>query len=113
ASDKDLDPADDIAPPGPAVSRCGDLWILRNHWLLCANALDADSYKALLLGETAHIVFADPPFNVPIAGNVSGLGRITHREFAMASGEMSSSEFIAFLTALMVLLVAHSRKGSL
>jgi len=34
---------------------------------------------------------------VPIAGNVSGLGKFTHREFKMASGEMSEAEFIAFL----------------
>ena len=44
------------------------------------------------------MVFTDPPYNVPIDGNVSGLGAIHHREFAMAAGEMSEAEFIAFLT---------------
>lgn len=107
------DPADEPALPGPSVSRLGDLWTLGNHRLLCADSLLADSYKTLLHGETAHIVFTDPPFNVAIAGNVSGLGAVTHREFAMASGEMLEAEFIVFLTTAFALLVTHSRDGSL
>ena len=46
------------------------------------------------------MVFSDPPYNVPIAGHVGGLGKIQHREFAMASGEMSNAEFTAFLSAV-------------
>ncbi len=37
--------------------------------------------------EKAEMVFTDPPYNVVIDGNVNGLGKIRHREFAMASGE--------------------------
>ena len=48
-------------------------------------------------GEQARMVFTDPPYNVKIDGHVGGSGRIKHREFAMASGEMSASEFTAFL----------------
>ncbi len=45
-------------------------------------------------GETpARLVLTDEPYNVPIAGHVTG-GR--HREFAMASGEMTDAEFLAF-----------------
>ena len=44
-------------------------------------------------GEKAEMVFTDPPYNVAIDGNVSGLGKIRHREFAMASGEMTPEEF--------------------
>lgn len=47
------------------------------------------------------MVFTDPPYNVLIAGNVSGLGKVTHREFGMASGEMSRPAFTAFLRAAM------------
>ena len=43
------------------------------------------------------MVFTDPPYNVKIDGHVGGSGRIKHREFAMASGEMSANEFTAFL----------------
>jgi len=43
------------------------------------------------------MVFIDPPHNVKIEGNVGGLGAIKHREFAMASGEMSREQFDDFL----------------
>jgi hypothetical protein len=55
----------------------------------------------------------DPPYNVPIEGNVSGFGKIHHREFAMARGEMSDDEFANFLTEAFILLVRYSAPGSI
>jgi hypothetical protein len=43
------------------------------------------------------MVFTDPPYNVRIDGNVCRRGRIRHREFAMAAGEMSEAQFTDFL----------------
>ena len=40
--------------------------------------------------ERAAMAFTDPPYNVPVAGHVCGLGAVRHREFPMASGEMSA-----------------------
>lgn len=57
--------------------------------------------------ERADLVFADPPYNVPIAGNVGGLGAVRHREFEMALGEMSEAEFANFLTQALALLARH------
>ena len=64
--------------------------------------LNEKSYIALLGSKKAQMVFVDPPYNVPIVGNVSGLGKNKHREFAMASGEieMSQSQFIGFLKVI-------------
>ena len=42
-------------------------------------------------GERADLVITDPPYNVVIDGHATGNGAIRHREFAMASGEMSSA----------------------
>ncbi len=81
----------------PAVTRAGDLWILGPHRLLCADATKAESFECLLGGEQAEMVFVDPPYNVPIDGHVCGSGAIKHREFAMATGEMSRAEFTGFL----------------
>lgn len=44
---------------------------------------------------------------------MSGLGRVKHREFAMASGEMSPAEFGAFLRQACALLADNSQDGSL
>jgi hypothetical protein len=67
------------------VARPGDVWLLGRHRLLCADARDSTSYQALMGDERAHLMFTDPPYNVPIMGHVCGLGRSRHREFAMAA----------------------------
>lgn len=97
----------------PAVSRLGDIWQIGDHALLCGDALKAESYRRLLQGKRAQMVFTDPPYNVRIAGNVSGLGRIKHREFAMASGEMSEAEFTSFLKCVLTNLADFSTDGSI
>ena len=55
----------------------------------------------------------DPPFNVKIAGHVRGRGRIKHREFVCASGEMSAEEFTAFLTESLGLCAAILADGAI
>ena len=98
---------------GPQVSRPGDLWLLGKHRVYCGSALDESAYLALMQNKKAAMVITDPPFNVPIKGNVSGLGAIHHREFVMASGEMTKAEFTTFLTRACALLAANSAEGSL
>jgi DNA modification methylase len=110
------DPADDRLPdPDKVQLRCkpGDLWRLGPHRLICGDALDPDVVATLMDGEKAEMVFTDPPYNVAIEGNVSGLGKTRHREFTMASGEMSPDEFERFLSAAFANLVAHSIDGSI
>jgi DNA modification methylase len=111
----DNDPADEIIEPaqGPAVSRLGDIWHIGPHRLICADSTKAESYQALLGSERAQMVFSDPPYNVPISGHVGGLGAIQHREFAMASGEMSQAEFTGFLGSVFRHLIAYSADGSI
>ena len=99
--------------PGPAVTQTGDLWLLGNHRLLCGDARDKTAYELLLEGAKAEFVFTDPPYNVAIDGNVCGLGRIHHREFAMASGEMSEVDFTAFLQAVFAQLAENTVDGSI
>jgi DNA modification methylase len=71
------------------------------------------SFDFLLKGETADLVFSDPPYNVPIRGHVSGMGKVQHREFEMASGEMSEREFTSFLVQAFRLLKKFSKDGSI
>ena len=82
---------------GPAVSLPGDLWLLGKHRIYCGSALDPLAYELLMAKERASGVFTDPPYNVKIDGNVCGSGAVRHREFAMASGEMSPENFARFL----------------
>jgi DNA modification methylase len=109
------DAADRLPPslPGPAVTEPGDLWLLGRHRLLCGDALDPHAYQTLMQGALADMVFTDPPYNVAIQGHASGLGASTHREFAVAAGEMTPAAYGKFLKDSMHLLADHSRDGSL
>ena len=91
----------------------GDIWHLGPHRLICGNALEAETYDRLLGDERAQMVFTDPPYNVPIDGHVGGSGRIKHREFAMAAGEMSREEFTAFLGTAFGHLARRSADGAI
>jgi hypothetical protein len=90
----ELPPIETTLPP---VTRAGDLWILDKHRLFCGDALQAESYARVMGTEKADMMFSDPPYNVPIEGHVSGLGKVKHADFGMASGELSSTEFKEFL----------------
>src|SRR6202158_2452086 len=100
----DADEVPEIDRSLPAISRPGDRWRIGDHFLLCGDALNKNSYVTLLGTHKAQMVFTDPPYNVAIAGNVSGLGKVKHREFAMASGEMSADDFTKFLGAAFIRL---------
>lgn len=104
----------DIVPEkqAEAVSRLGDLWLLGDHKLICADACDKASYAELMDGEAARLVFTDPPYNVPIDGHVGGLGAVKHREFKMASGEMSQAEFEQFLKTVFANMAEVSVNGA-
>lgn len=109
------DPADDLLPPSDVPRRCaeGDVWQLGAHRLVCGNSLDPAVVADLMDGQVARMVFTDPPYNVPVQGHVGGSGRIRHREFAYASGEMTRSEFTHFLATAFENLIAHSIDGAI
>jgi DNA modification methylase len=108
------DPEDDDipAPSGPPISMAGDVWLPGPHRILCADAQNPASYSVLMDGTAANAVFTDVPYN--LAGrDISGKGKIRHRSFKMAAGEMSSERYKAFLSASIKLMAAHSVDGSL
>ena len=108
--------AADVVPevaPGPAITERGDAWQLGAHRLICGDARDPDALAKILGGDEVDLIFTDPPYNVRVDGHVSGLGKAKHREFAFASGEMSSSEFTTFLREALAPAAAHCCKGAI
>ena len=114
AEDRMVEPDSDHPP----VSSPGMLWRLDEHRLFVGDATAKVSYETLLRRDDGSLdpvdlVFTDPPYNVPIDGHVSGLGAVRHREFAMASGEMSAAQFTAFLKTVFELMAGASRDGAI
>ncbi len=109
------DAADDEVPirGGTPITRAGDLWLLGGHRLLCGDTRNGEDLDRLMDGKAADLVFTDPPYNCAIDGNVCGLGKVRHREFAFASGEMSDAEFTAFLTITLSNISRVMRDGAI
>jgi DNA modification methylase len=107
------DPDDEIIPAVPVTPRVrpGDIWQLGEHRVGCGDGRDR-AFLAEVIGEGHWVdaAFLDPPYNVKINGHVNAKGR--HREFAMASGEMSESEFRTFLADTLGACAAVSRNGA-
>jgi DNA modification methylase len=110
-----LDPKADQIPEtgGPAVTRLGDVWALGKHRLLCGDARSANSYEILMQGDSARMVMADAPYNVPIDGHAGGSGKIARRNFVQGFGEMSRGEFTTFLTEVFVGAAAVCLDGAI
>ncbi|MEZ5655029.1 MAG: DNA methyltransferase [Sphingobium sp.] len=111
---EEVDEPEDI-PDAPAVpvSSLGDMYRLGDHLLLCGNALERESYVALMGDERATMIVTDSPYDVKIRGNVSGLGKVKHDDFIMGSGELGRDGFIAFLKTSFTHMVEYSIDGSI
>jgi DNA modification methylase len=94
------------------ISRRGELWQVGPHLVLCGDACDQADWAALVGGDRASMLIADPPYNLQISATL-GRGKIKHREFAVASGEMSPADFAGFLTSWMRLAAQFSNDGSI
>src|SRR6266851_1615600 len=107
------DPDDEVIPPVPATPRTkpGDIWILGDHRVGCGDGRD-DGFLQRVIGDAARVdaAFLDPPYNVRIGGHAVSAG--SHREFAMASGEMSEVEFRSFLADTLGAAARLSRDGA-
>lgn len=115
-----LDPLNadpDDTPPevqqGPSVVQLGEVWNLGEHRLYCGDATLPESYQALMGDEKAQLCFTDMPYNVKIDGHVGNSGKIQHREFAMASGEMDSGSFTQFLYKAHKLMANYAQDGAI
>lgn len=107
------DPADAVPDVEPvAVTQHGDIWQLGKHRLICGDSTRPETYAALMQDEKAQAIITDPPYNVPIEGHVSGLGKVQHREFVMGC-DMTDEEFDTLLDGFMTQTIAYSVDGSL
>jgi DNA modification methylase len=95
------------------ISKTGDVYQLGRHRLLVGDACETNAFATLMQHERAEMIFTDPPYNVPIRGHVGGRGRIKHREFVKASGEMSSDQFTRFLQDELGLCAAYTVDGGI
>ena len=101
-----------LAEDADVVTRSGDVWAMGRHRLACGDGKDPAVVATVMGGEKADAAFLDFPYNRKIGGDVSGKGRIKHREFAEASGELNRTAFTTFLTDALVTACDACRPGA-
>jgi DNA modification methylase len=87
-------PKEDEVPPLPtvAVSRTGELYQLGKHRLYCGDSTKAESYKILMDGKRAKMVFTDPPYNIDYKGQPG------EKREGIMNDNMTADQFRQFLT---------------
>ena len=76
--------------PETPASVVGDLWILGNHKLLVGDATNRTDVAKFMSGETADLLFTDPPYNVDYEG-------YTEQRLKIKGDRMSDADFKQFL----------------
>src|SRR5262249_19075361 len=72
------------------VSARGDLWLLGEHRLFCGDATSAPEAAKVMAGDSADLVFTDPPYNVAYEG-------YTEEKLTIQSDRMTDADFRSFL----------------
>ena len=106
------EPDDEVIPATVAEprTRTGDIWVLGPHRIGCGDVRDAAFLREVVGDLAVDAAFLDPPYNVKIQGHANLKSR--HREFAMASGEMSEAQFTSYLTEALGACARVSRGGA-
>ena len=99
---------DSVPDAGPSITRPGDVWLCGNHRVICGDSTDASTYDALMAGETADMVFTDPPYNVDYANTAKDKMRGTDRPIL---NDNLGAGFHDFLLAALTPTLAHCRGG--
>lgn len=77
-------------PPANPVSVLGDVWQLGDHRLMCGDSTSKEQVDTLINGETIHMIFTDPPYNVAFNGR-SGKHEVIKND------NLSESDFGKFI----------------
>lgn len=67
---------------GLVVTRAGDLWLLGEHRLLCANSTDEQAVARLMDGQRAVLMATDPPYGVSHVATKDGIPRLGFADMA-------------------------------
>lgn len=96
------------------VCSLGDWWNIGEHRLIIGDARDPAIVARLLGGEHAQMVMTDPPYGCRIENNVSGNGKVRHKDFVMGAGEVPLAEFgRTLLRPAFEALAAHCAPGAI
>ena len=108
---------EDPGPPEPPVEpvTCpGDLWLLGDHRLLCADSTKADDVARLMAGEKAALLSTDPPYCVDYTGMDRPIhdGKPSGKDWSHVYREVDIEDLGEFLDAAFQACLPHVREDA-
>lgn len=102
-------PSKHTEPPvpsmGPPVSILDDVWQMDGHRLICGDSTKGATYKTLMNGRQAAMVFTDPPYGVSYQGRGLGSSRID----IIKGDELRRGKLLKMLQSSFAAALANSR----
>lgn len=86
------------------LCKCGDVWQLGKHRLVCGDSTSADDVDKLVRGERVDLCLTDPPYNVDYHGDKDG-------KMTIMNDNMSDSDFHIFLQGFYSQMLRVLRPG--
>ncbi len=112
--------ADAVPEPQPdPISVLGDVWVLGRHRLMCGDSTSVDAFDRLMPGESADLIFTDPPYGMSYgggrsAGEYSKLpgGRGIKRYGMIKNDDLQGDDLIALVRDALATAKAKAKEGA-
>jgi DNA modification methylase len=91
---------DDIPEVKETRAKLGDIWVLGNHRLMCGDSTSADAVEKLMNGESADLVFTDPPYRMEVEGGSNQMVGKAARKLGEAIKHLCDFDPQLFLNAI-------------
>jgi DNA modification methylase len=98
-------------PPVDPITQPGDLWVLGDHRVLCGDSTNTDDVGRLMGGETASMLFTDPPYGVNHVGGTKDPRRKTHRSGGVVHND-DSEQFLSVVVPSLSHAVDMTKDGA-
>lgn len=122
--DDDVEHGDDDAAPEPQpdpVSRLGDVWVMAGHRLMCGDSTSIDAFDRLMPGESADLIFTDPPYGMSYGGGRAAgdhaidkkTGGVKNKSHGMImNDDLQGADLIALVRDAMATAKAKTKDGA-
>lgn len=92
----------DVLPVSvPSITVPGDVWLLGDHRVMCGDSTSSTDVAKLMAGESADLVWTDPPYNVAVVGKAG----------AILNDDMDRDEFADLISQAMLSCFEVLRPG--
>lgn len=101
----DMVPEMPVENSGEYISMPGDIWLLGEHRLMCADCRESKAVTALMNGRKADMCLTDPPYNVAYEGK-------TEDELKIDNDNMENDLFRVFLRQVFTTMYSVMKDGA-